>query len=318
MKIIRRILRIVLVLFLLLNISAAFHAYKFTHFYPDAEVLKKKPEEMNGWDKAKAMLFGITYAKSKNLVQPESAHTAINFITKDSLKIEAWHMKQPKPKGTVILFHGHGSSKSNVLDEAAFMFSIGFNTLLVDFRAHGGSDGKVCTIGYRESEEVKLAYDYIQATGEMNTCLWGISMGAAAITRAISEHKLKPQRVILEMPFGSLQQAVKGRVRIMGLPEQPISTLLTFWGGTEQGFWAFTHSPAEYAKNIDCPALLQLGRQDPRVTLDETEAVFNNLNTDRKKLVLYENSKHESLCDKEPVKWRREVAVFLLAENTNR
>jgi esterase/lipase len=41
--------------------------------------------------------------------------------------------------------------------------------------------------------------------------------------------------------------------------------------------------------------------------------VFENLNTDRKKLVVYENSKHESLCDKEPAKWRREVAVFLLA-----
>jgi len=314
MKIIRRILRIVLVLFLLLNIVAAFHAYKFTHFYPDAEVQKKKPEEMNWWDKTRAMLFGITYAKSKNLIQPDSVYSTVNLITNDSLKIETWHMKQAAAKGTVILFHGHGSSKSKVLDEAAFMYSIGFNTLLVDFRAHGGSDGKVCTIGYREAEEVKLAHDYIKSTGEKNICLWGISMGAAAITRAISEYELKPQRVILEMPFGSLQQAVKARVRIMGLPEQPISTLLTFWGGTEQGFWAFSLSPAEYAKNIDCPTLLQWGKHDPRVTLNETEEVFKNLKTERKKLVVYENSNHQSLCDKEPAKWRREVAVFLSAD----
>ena len=230
MKIVRRIIRIAIVLFLALNIIAAFHAYKFTHFYPDSKIKNKKPEEMGVWDKTKVMLFGITIAKSKNLEKPATAHSTINFRTSDSLKVEAWHVKRDKPKGTVILFHGHGSSKSKVLDEAAFMNSIGFNTLLVDFRSHGGSDGRACTIGYEEAEEVKLAYEYIRNQGEGNICLWGISMGAAAISRAVPEYKLEPQRIILEMPYGSLKRAVKGRVRIMGLPEEPIATLLTFWG----------------------------------------------------------------------------------------
>ena len=40
--------------------------------------------------------------------------------------------------------------------------------MLVDFRAHGNSDGNTCTIGYDESEDVKLAYDYISNKGEKN------------------------------------------------------------------------------------------------------------------------------------------------------
>jgi hypothetical protein len=293
---------------------AAFHAYKFTHFYTDSEFKPKKPEEMGWWDKTSAVLFGINYAKSKNDIKPDTAFEAIKLKTKDGLNIECWHMKQNDPKGTVILFHGHGSSKSKILDEAAYMFYLGFNTLLVDFRAHGGSEGKTCTIGYEEAEEVKLAFDYVKENGEKNISLWGISMGAAAISRAISEYKLEPSRIILEMPFGSLKEAVNGRVRIMGLPEEPVATLLTFWGGTEQGFWAFGHNPCEYAKDIRCPVLLQWGALDPRVTKKETREIFDNLATDRKKLVVYTESKHESLCDKEGAKWKREVAVFMSAD----
>jgi alpha/beta superfamily hydrolase len=49
-----------------------------------------------------------------------------------------------------------------VLDESAGFRQLGYNTLLVDFRAHGNSGGNTCTVGYYESEDVKLAYDYIK------------------------------------------------------------------------------------------------------------------------------------------------------------
>lgn len=311
MLIIRRIFRIALFLFLLLNVLAAFHAYKFTHFYPEKEIDVKKPDEMNSWDKTRAVLFGVNYPKSKNTLKPYLNYSTIQLRTEDSLLIEGWHIKKKLARGTVILFHGHGSSKSKLLNEAEYMNSIGYNTLPVDFRAHGGSDGKICTIGYYEAEEVKLAFDYVSKLGEKNICLWGISMGAAAITRAISKYSLKPQQVILEMPFGSLQQAVKGRVRTMGLPQQPISMLLTFWGGVEQGFWAFNHNPADYAIDISCPVLLQWGARDARVTREEIDEIFKNLAAADKKLVVFAESKHESLCNKENVKWTREISTFL-------
>ncbi|MFM9911019.1 MAG: alpha/beta hydrolase [Chitinophagaceae bacterium] len=312
MKFLRRIFRILLFLFLLLNMVAAFHAYKFTHFYPNSEIVKKKPEDMNWWDKTSAILFGIHYGKSLNAIKPDTVFTTINLKTNTGLRIEGWYMQHPMAKGTILLFHGHGSSKSKLLNEADYMFSLGFNTLLIDFRAHGGSDGEICTIGYHEAEEIKLAYDYVQSRGEKSIYLWGISMGAAAITHAMNEYNLKPKKIILEMPFGSLQDAVKGRVRIMGLPEQPISTLLTFWGGTEQGFWAFNHNPSDYAKKITCPVLLQWGALDARVTKRETLEIYNQIASTDKKLVIYETATHESLCNKEIQQWRKEISSFLL------
>jgi uncharacterized protein len=308
-KFLRRILRIILVLFVLLNIIVIFHAYKFTHFYNPGEIAVKTPQEKTGWDKTKEILFGFSTVKQQNTA-PDTAYTTVYLKTKDSLKLEAWLITVNDAKGTVAMFHGHGSKKSAVLAEAREFNKLGYNTLLLDFRAHGNSEGNTCTIGYKESEDVKLAYDYVKASGEKNILLWGISMGAAAITKSVHDYQLTPSKVILEMPFGSLPDAVRGRIKMMHLPAEPLSTLLTFWGGTIRGFWAYNLKPEEYVKDIKCPVLLQWGRLDPRVTEKETNEVYANIAT-QKKLVIYENSGHESLCKKEPQKWVNAVTDFL-------
>jgi alpha-beta hydrolase superfamily lysophospholipase len=198
-----------------------------------------------------------------------------------------------------------------VFKEAEAFKKMGYNTLLTDFRAHGGSEGNTCTIGYDEAEDIKLAYDLIAGKGEKNIVLWGISMGASTITRAVKEYQLNPAKIILEMPFGTIEDAVKGRVKMMGLPPQPISTLLTFWGGTEHGFWAFGMKPQSFAKEIKCPVLLQWGKNDPRVSRAEEEILFKNISNSNKKFVIYETAGHESLCKKEPENWEAQVSAFL-------
>jgi alpha-beta hydrolase superfamily lysophospholipase len=305
------LLRTLIALFILLNVVVAFHAYKFTHFYNNGEISIKKPEDKTGWDKAKEMLFGINAVKKLNTVTTDSTFKTIYLTTKDSLKLEAWYIPVDRATGTVILFHGHGGNKSGVIKEAGSFNKMGYNTLLVDFRAHGNSEGNTCTIGYDETEDVKLAYDHINGKGEKNIVLWGISMGASTITKAVKDFQLEPKKVILEMPFGTIKDAVKGRLKIMGLPPEPIGTLLTFWGGTEHGFWAFGMKPQEYVTYIKCPVLLQWGKNDPRVSKTEEDALFKNITNSNKKFVIYETAGHESLCKKETAKWEAEVAAFL-------
>ena len=97
---------------------------------------------------------------------------------------------------------------------------------------------------------------------------------------------------------------------MMHLPPLPLAPMLTFWGGTMHGFLAFNLEPSAYAKKIQCPVLLQWGKQDPRVSQQETELIYNNI-TSSKKLVVYENSGHESFCKKETTKWTNELTAFL-------
>ena len=91
------------------------------------------------------------------------------------------------------------------------LIPLGYNTMLVDMRAHGNSEGIVNSIGYKESEEVKLAYDHISKKGEKNIVLWGMSLGAVIITKAIWQYDLKPQKIILEMPFRQVTGSYKGK-----------------------------------------------------------------------------------------------------------
>ena len=311
-KWLKRIGYTLLVIFIFLNVMMAFQAYNFTHFY--AGVPKpKRPEEISTKEKLSSIFFGVKYPKAIVVDYLHIPHQTINIKTEDGINLEAWYgiKNDSLHKGTVILFHGHGSSKSAIIKEAEAFYSFGYNILMVDFRNHGNSEGNTTTIGYIESKDVKAAYDYVQSKGEKNTVLYGISMGAATVMKSINDYNLKPNKVIIEMPFGSLYDAVKGRMRTFHLPEQPFSALLTFWGGTEQRFWAFNFEPWDYATKINCPVLLQWGINDPRVTEAEINHIFKNLASHQKLMIKYAQSAHESLCKKENTKWVKTVGDFL-------
>lgn len=307
----KRLLRIFLALFLLLNIIAAFHAWKFTHFYPSGQFSKRLPEQMSALEKTKTILFGVRISRSTLNHTPDTKYNTITLHTANGLALEGWWIPVPSAKGTVILFHGYNGAKDGPLPEAAYFRSLGYNTLLMDFRAHGNSQGNLCTVGYHEAEDVMLAYKFVQKKGEKHIFLWGVSMGAAAILRAVPVYQLQPEKVFLECSFATLTDAVKSRMRAVHLPGSPLAEMLTFWGGVENGFWGLGHNPAEYAKEITVPALVCWGKHDPRVTSQETQDIYRQLGTAQKKLVIFEKSGHQSFCRNEGEKWKNAVRTFL-------
>ncbi len=267
---------------------------------------------MGFFEKTSAAFFGVKNGKPVIKKFPKRDYQTITLKTKNELKIEAWYIKKDSAIGTVILFHGHMGTKGSLLVAGEEFYNRGYNVMPVDFRAHGNSEGTACSIGKEEGEEIKLAYDYVKSLGEENIILWGTSMGAAAITSSFNTYDdLKPSKIILEMPFGTLRDAVRGRVKQMGIPQEPVASLFTFWGSVEQGYWAFSYAPEEYVKKITCPVLLQWGAKDLRVSKNETDAVYKNIAAANKKLVVYENAGHESLIKNDSVLWRNEVGRFL-------
>jgi uncharacterized protein len=305
----KKILFFVLLFFVLLNIVAINQAYHLTHFY-DHGTVKSVAIQTNGfWGKAQVALMGLKLEKLVGTI-PDTKYSEIKLKSSDSLTLNAWLIQVPNSKGTVALFHGHGSEKSANLSQSNFFNESGYSTFLIDFRAHGKSEGNTCTIGFKEAEDVKLAYDYLKNSGEKNIILYGISLGAATVTKAIAHYNLTPKKIILEMPFASLPETVKGKVKMTGIFALPIASLLTFWGGCINGFWAFDMKPKEFIKKINCPVLLQWGKKDSGVTETEINEIFKNISAS-KKLVKYEKSGHENLCENEPDKWEENVDEFL-------
>ncbi|GAA4414057.1 alpha/beta hydrolase [Nibrella viscosa] len=312
MKWFRHSLRIFFGILVLLNVILAFHANRFTYFYDNPRKLPaRKAEEYTTAEKLTGSLFGMKFIKSVVDGFPQVPHETVRLLTNDGFLLEGWYVPARQPQGTVILCHGHASNKAKILAETQYFHELDYNTLSFDFRAHGNSSGNVCTIGYRETRDLEAAYEYVAGRGEQNIVLWGVSMGAATILKAIPEHNLKPSRIILECPFATMYDAVKGRIRTMHLPESPASELLLLWGGLQRGMWSFGYRPDAYARDLTMPVLLNWGARDPRVLRHETDTIFRNLGSRHKQLVIYENSAHQSFCKNEEAKWKEAISRFL-------
>lgn len=312
-KISRRILWIAGTLFILMNMVAYFHAYKFTHFSLADKNKTKDPKKLGWSQKINTLIFGINNPRPENNSTPDSPYETIKL--RSNKIIECWLIRSREHKGTVILFHGYAANKSSLLDEANIFLKLGYNTLLVDFMGSGGSEGIQTTIGTWEAQEVKTAADFIDSTGERNIILFGTSMGAVAIMRAESQFKLHARGLILECPFGTLLTTVQARFRNMRVPGFPMANLLVFWGGAENDFNGFTHKPVEYAKSISCPTLLIYGELDDKVSRKEIDEIYLNL-AGPKKLITYPLAGHEDYLLKYGDAWKSGVSAFLNGINT--
>jgi alpha-beta hydrolase superfamily lysophospholipase len=304
---------VLLVQFVLINISAALYAHKLTHLKPpSAEVLANKPASRNIFSKTWRLFTGPTFYRQPVTDTPTFGFTALQLKTKGGIIIDTWYGRaDSSARGTVLLFHGLTSNKGQVLDEATAFRTWGYNVLVVDTRSHGNSQGDITTFGFKEAEEVKLAYDQVIKNGEKNIVLWGTSMGAVIIMKAISDYQIQPSGIIIDMPFLSLQAHLKGRARLLGFPSQPFGFLTTFWIGVENGFNGFGFKTTRYAKHIHCPVLEQYGEDDEAVLKPEVEAIYESIPSANKKLVIYENAVHESFLRNDPVTWKKEVKNFL-------
>jgi alpha-beta hydrolase superfamily lysophospholipase len=306
------ILWVFLAQFVLISISGIIYGYKLTHFYEPVSNANDELRPGNVLIKTWRLFKGPIYRKITTEEVPEVPYQTVHLLTRDSLSLEAWYIPRDSSKGTVILVHGLGGNKSNVLKQAYEFRYMGFNVMLVDLRAHGRSDGNVTTMGFRESEDVTLAYEYILNKGEKNIILYGISLGSVVITKAFYDYNIAPARVILEIPFSSFTRLIGGRGKMIGFPEKPFGSFMTFWASIEQGFNGFKQDTYKYVQKINCPVLMQCAATDMFASAAERDLIFENIPSSEKKLVIYNHAIHQPLLNADPLKWRQEVSEFVL------
>src|SRR3954452_22649520 len=160
-----RLLGVFAVIFILMNVIAAFHAYRFTHFDSN-QGKSRKPFQHTIAKKASTILFGVDNPRPENKTKPNRPFEVIRLHS--NKEIEAWFIHADHSKGTVILLHGYGGEKSAMIDKAEEFLGMGYNTFLVDFMGAGNSEGNQTTIGFKEGEEVKTTFDYLREKGEQN------------------------------------------------------------------------------------------------------------------------------------------------------
>ncbi len=288
----------------ILNSSAYLIAYYTTHV--------KLPEEKR-----------IGIPKPKNPATPKNFglfYTTHQIKKSQSEWLEAWLIPSQLSfsKGTIILFPGHFGTKGSQLILPAQSFSqLGYDTFLIDFQGVGGSSGNRVTIGIKEAQDVVTAVKYAQELKpNSQIILYGVSMGSAAILRAISLNDIKPNAIILELPFLRLTDTIKTRFKHHHIPTLLTTELVIFWAGIQHNFNGFNHNPIDFAQDVNCPTLLIHGQQDSWTTVEEIKLLFNNFQGD-KQLVISPNSGHQQLIGVNKNLWNDTIKKFFHSLDTN-
>ena len=295
-----------------LNLLAYSHARSMMHFTTGGQ-RSHKPEDLNAWQKVKVLLGGVNLPRPMGHRSPASLAAgcrALAIAGPDGITLGAWYCDRGRETPLVILFHGYAAEKTSLMAEARTILDLS-SVLLVDFRGSGGSSEAYTTIGVLEAEDVAAIMRFAgQKLPHTRHILFGHSMGAAAILRAIHQYGIQPEAVILEAVYDTLLNTVRNRFRAMRLPSFPSAELLVFWGGRQWGFDGFRHNPVDHAASVRCPALFMHGANDTRTTLEEGRRVFDAV-PGRKKFVVFDQSGHASYVATHPNRWRKAVGEII-------
>lgn len=107
----------------------------------------------------------------------------VEFKASDGTLLKGWYAPASGPaQGTIVYVHGHNRTRVEMLPQAAFGHSLGYNGLLFDLRHQGASGGNMTSVGYWERLDVEAAAHYAVAAEKAQPPLivWGVSMGAAS------------------------------------------------------------------------------------------------------------------------------------------
>jgi alpha-beta hydrolase superfamily lysophospholipase len=262
-----------------------------------------------------ASLFtGVSMIRPANTRTPADdglSYETVRFPGGRGGPLEAWVVPVKDSRGVALLFHGYGEAKKSLLPTAELLRAYGYDAVLVDFTGSGGSGGSDTTLGWFEADEVRAAVDWAKTRWPgRKPLVVGISMGAAAVLRAVGSEGAQAEAVIIEMPFDRLLTSARRRFSKMGLPSFPLAELLVFWGGVQEGFNGFHHNPIEFAKGVHVPTLLLFGDADTFITLDDTQAILSNL-AGPKSLAVFHGLQHVDYAKERPEEWKAAVGPFL-------
>ena len=89
----------------------------------------------------------------------------VTFRTEDKVQLKGWFIPAPEEsEKTIILMHGWGMNRADILKNTYFLHDLGFNLFYFDFRALGESGGKTSSIGYLELKDITAAISFLKET----------------------------------------------------------------------------------------------------------------------------------------------------------
>jgi fermentation-respiration switch protein FrsA (DUF1100 family) len=199
----------------------------------------------------------------------------VSFPSTSGSRIPGWLSRAGAGQGAVLVLHGSGANRSDMIPRAQFLHALGYTVLVIDMQAHGESQGgHWITFGDLESRDAAAAVEYLRhdAPGERIGII-GISMGAAATV--LAEKPLGVDAVVLESMYPTIEDAVEDRLRMEPGPwAVPAAPLLIALTGMRIGVSPRRLRPIDHIAQLRAPLFLLHGAIDHHTHIEEAKAVF--------------------------------------------
>jgi pimeloyl-ACP methyl ester carboxylesterase len=234
----------------------------------------------------------------------------VQFVASEGVPLKGWWWPAGESSRAIVLLHGLGANRLQMLQRAQWLHSIGYATLLFDFRGCGESGGK-SSLGYDERLDVQAALRYIQeAKGVRRSALIGQGLGAAAAVMAVDEWT-SVRGVVLERLFDDLETAMRARVQLKVGPAERLVTPLFLWQVRPRfGFAPEQFAPVQQIGKARCPTLLGYGGKDRTIPASSIHALFAAAPTPSTLWVL-QLAGHGDLYSFDPAAYQAKIGEFL-------
>jgi alpha-beta hydrolase superfamily lysophospholipase len=199
-----------------------------------------------------------------------------------------------EPRGTLIHLHGIADNRGSASNVIQRYTARGFDVIAYDSRAHGDSEGSICTYGYFEKDDLRQIIGGVEHTPIV---LIGTSLGAAiALQAAAGEPRIAG--VVAAETFSDLRTVARERAPWI-LSEDIVAR--AFQLAEKSGeFEVDAVSPEKAARRIRVPVLLIHGADDRDTAASHSQRVLAAL-AGPKRLILVEGAGHNQSLRQEKI-----------------
>jgi hypothetical protein len=196
---------------------------------------------------------------------------SVVVTVRDGTALRAWYYTPDQPNNkAIILFHGVGSSREDMVALGALFLKQGYSVLEPDLRGHGDSGG-VVTYGVLEAGDTSAWLDWLEKAGHPSGLYgFGASLGAAVLLESL-EHETRFRAVVAESPYFDFRSAADERIAKLLPPGTkwvagPFVESGMIWARFHDGVDLRRASPAEGITSTTTPILLIHGLLDDRTS----------------------------------------------------
>ncbi len=263
---------------------------------------------------AAAAVFGLGFwllkppSRSWKETAPPAGFREVSFTASDGIRLKGWWWPAGERADTVLLLHGLGADRLEMMPRASWLHGEGYSVLLFDFRGCGASSG-LKGGGFAERLDVTAALSFLkeQAGGIV---LLGKGAGATAAVMAVDDWQGVRAAVLEQMPDrfeNELRVKARGRVG----PLSPlVFPLVLMQVRPRLGFDPSELAPVERLGRARCPVLLGYGALDETIPATSMSELFR-AGPYPTTLWVLQKAGNQDLYDFDPAAYKKKLREFL-------